>query len=155
MTKTSLVPDAFFSSSYSDQGYYEPDTSTLIRLKLASEYGYGINPATTVTDKVNLLGTGAHPFWRWLESTCRTPAGLGRIEGNFEKFLLDGRTGLPLRRYPRRYAPLNIGEDIEAVISGRPLPPARANYLEEWRQAAAEAERETYRFQKGVNVFDQ
>lgn len=64
-----------------DQGYYEPDTSALIRLKLASEYGYGINPATVVTDKMNLLGSGAHPFWRWLESTCRTPAGLGRIEG--------------------------------------------------------------------------
>ena len=147
-----------FSSAFikhSDQGYYEPDTSTLIRLKLASEYGYGINPATSITDKVNLLGTGAVPFWRWLQSTCRTPAGLGRIEGNFEKFLIDGRTGLPVRRYPRRYAPLNMSDDIEAVISGRPLPPARANYLEEWRQAAAEAERDTYRFQKGVNVFDQ
>jgi hypothetical protein len=138
-----------------DQGYYEPDTSTLIRLKLASEYGFGINPATSVTDKVNLLGTGAHPFMRWLQGTCRTPAGLGRIEGNFEKFLLDGLTGLPLRRYPRRYSPLNIADDIEAVIAGRPLPPAKANYLEEWRTAAAEAERDTYRFQKGVNVFDQ
>ena len=63
-----------------DQGYFEPDTSTLIRLKLASEYGYGINPASVVTDKVNLLGTGAHPFWRWLEGTCRTPAGLGRVQ---------------------------------------------------------------------------
>ena len=54
--------------------------------KLASEYGYGINPATVATDKMNLLGTGAHPFWRWLEGTSRTPAGIGRIEGNFEKF---------------------------------------------------------------------
>ena len=66
--------------SPTDQGYFEPDTSALIRLKLASEYGYGINPATTLTDKVNLLGSGAHPFWRWLEGTCRTPAGLGRVE---------------------------------------------------------------------------
>jgi hypothetical protein len=41
-----------------DQGYFEPDTSALIRLKLASEYGYGINPATVLTDKMNLLGTG-------------------------------------------------------------------------------------------------
>lgn len=138
-----------------DQGYYEPDTSQLLRLKLASEYGYGINPSTVVTDKVNLLGTGAHPFWRWLQNTCRTPAGLGRIEGNFEKFLVDGRTGLPLRRYPRRYRPLNIQDDIEALLAGRPLPPAGANYLEEWRQAAAEAERDTYRFEKGLNVFDQ
>lgn len=71
--------------SPTDQGYYEPDTSALITLKLASEYGYGINPATVVTDKVNLLGTGAHPFWRWLQSTSRIPtSGIGRVQGNFE-----------------------------------------------------------------------
>jgi glutathione peroxidase-family protein len=138
-----------------DQGYYEPDTSALLRLKLGAEYGYGINPATIVTDKVNLLGTGAHPFWRWLQSTSRTPAGLGRIEGNFEKFLIDGRTGLPVRRYPRKYAPLNLQDDVEALIATRPLPPAKANFLEAWRAAAAEAERDTYRFEKGLNVFDQ
>jgi glutathione peroxidase-family protein len=138
-----------------DQGYYEPDTSVLIRLKLASEYGYGINPSTIITDKVNLLGTGSHPFWRWLQGNCRTPSGLGRIEGNFEKFLIDGRTGQPLRRYPRKYHPLNMADDIEAVIAGRTLPPARANWQEEWRSAAVEAERDTYRFEKGLNYFDQ
>merc|ERR1712183_813314 len=137
-----------------DQGYYEPDTSQLIRLKLESEYGYGINPATILTDKTNLLGKTALPFWRWLQKNCRTPAGLGRVEGNFEKFLIDGRTGLPLRRYPRKYEPQNIKNDIEAILAGRPLPPAGANYLEEWRSAAVEAERETYRFQKGLNYYD-
>lgn len=138
-----------------DQGYYEPDTSQLLKLKLASEYGYGINPSTVVTDKVNLLGTGAVPVWRWLQTTSRTPAGLGRVEGNFEKFLINGRTGLPVRRYPRKYRALNMADDIEAVIAGRPLPPAQAGYLEEWRTAAADAERDTYRFEKGLNVFDQ
>lgn len=138
----------------SDQGYYEPDTSQLIRLKLASEYGYGINPATVITDKVNFLGKTADPFWRWLQKNCRTPAGLGRIEGNFEKFLIDGRTGLPVRRYPRKYTPLDIKNDIEAILAGRPLPPAGANYLEQWRSAAVEAERDTYRFQKGLNYYD-
>lgn len=141
--------------SPTDQGYYEPDTSQLIRLKLASEYGYGINPATVLTDKVNLLGTGAHPFWRWLQKTCRNPLGIGRIEGNFEKFLLDGKTGLPLRRYPRKYKPLDIKNDIEAVMAGKPIPPAGANYNEQWRAASVEAERDTYRFQKGLNYFDQ
>ena len=130
-------------------------TSQLIRLKLASEYGYGINPATALTDKVNLLGTGAHPFWRWLQKTCRNPQGIGRIEGNFEKFLLDGRTGLPLRRYPRKYKPTDIKNDIEAIIAGKPLPPAGANFNEQWRAASVEAERDTYRFQKGLNYFDQ
>jgi len=138
-----------------DQGYYEPDTSALLRLKLASEYGYGINPSTVVTDKVNFLGTGAHPFWRWMENTCRAPSGLGRLQGNFEKFLLDGRTGLPLRRYPRKYAPVDIKYDIESILEGRRLPPAGANFAEQWRQAAIESERDTYRFQKGLNVYDQ
>eukprot|EP00550_Attheya_septentrionalis_P007865 CAMPEP_0198287836 /NCGR_PEP_ID=MMETSP1449-20131203/6535_1 /TAXON_ID=420275 /ORGANISM="Attheya septentrionalis, Strain CCMP2084" /LENGTH=272 /DNA_ID=CAMNT_0043985879 /DNA_START=500 /DNA_END=1318 /DNA_ORIENTATION=+ len=141
--------------SPTDQGYYEPDTSALIRLKMASEYGYGINPATVLTDKMNLLGTGAHPFWRWLEGNCRTPLGLGKIQANFEKFLIDGQTGLPIRRYPRKYSPNDIKEDIQALIIGRPLPPAGANYMEEWRSANVEAERDTYRFQKGLNVFDQ
>jgi glutathione peroxidase-family protein len=137
-----------------DQGYYEPDTSQLLRLKLASEYGYGINPSTVVIDKVNILGSAAHPFWRWLQSTCRTPAGLGRVQGNFEKFLVDGRTGLPVRRYPRKYRPLNMVNDIEALLVNKPLPPAGANYLEEWRTAATEAPTNTYRFEKGLNYFD-
>ena len=50
-----------------DQGYYEPDTSALLRLKVASEYGYGMGGATVLTDKLNLLGSGAHPLMRWLE----------------------------------------------------------------------------------------
>ena len=61
------------------------DTSALIRLKMASEYGYGSNPATILTDKVNLLGSGAIPFWRWLEGSCRTPAGLGKIQVRCKK----------------------------------------------------------------------
>jgi hypothetical protein len=72
-----------------DQGYYEPDTSALLRLKVASEYGYGLNPSTVLLDKTNLLGSGADPMMRWIEGTCRTPAGLGRIELNFEKVRTD------------------------------------------------------------------
>ena len=66
--------------SPSDQGYYEPDTSSLLRLKLEQEYGYGSAPGAILTDKVNYLGSGALPFWRWIEGNCRTPAGLGKIQ---------------------------------------------------------------------------
>lgn len=140
-----------------DQGYYEPDTSVLIRLKLNSEYGYGINPAAVLTDKMNLLGTASHPFMRWLQGSCRTPQGLGKIQANFEKFLLDAETGLPLRRYPRKYLPYEMIEDIEAlVVNGEHvLPPSSVFYREEWRNAIKEADADTYRFQKGLNVFDQ
>ena len=40
-------------------------------------------------------------------------------------------------------------------MKGRPLPPAGANWREEWRNSDKEAEKDTYRFQKGLNVFDQ
>jgi len=120
---------------------------------LAQEYGYGINPATIVTDKVNLLGTGSHPFWRWIQGTGRAPDGLGRIRGNFEKFLVVN--GRPVRRYSRKYEPRDIQDDIEALLNDRKLPPAGSNWREQWRAAAKEAEADTYRFQKGLNVFDQ
>jgi len=139
----------------SDQGYYEPDTSELIRLKMTKEYGWGINPSCVLIDKINLLGTGAHPMMRWLQGQTRTPMGVGKIQANFEKFLLDGETGRPLRRYPRRYTPRDIVEDISALQKGRLLPPAGANFLERWREAEKEAVDGTYRFQKGLNVFDQ
>jgi len=141
--------------SPTDQGYYEPDTSALLKLKMEQEYGFVSGKQIVLTDKVNLLGTGALPFWRWLEGSCRTPAGLGKIQANFEKFLVDGRTGRPLRRYPRKYQPYDIAEDIAAVISGQRLPPAQNNFKEEWRTAAKESENDTYRFQKGLNYFDQ
>jgi len=141
--------------SPTDQGYFEPDTSELMRLKLNAEYNFSLNPAMILTEKVNLLGTGAHPFWRWIEGTCRTPSGIGRIQGNFEKFLVDGRTGRPLRRYPRQYQPFDIVDDIDAVIKGKALPPAGANWKEMWRDADKEAVSDQFRFQKGLNVFDE
>ncbi len=137
-----------------DQGYYEPDTSALLRLKVASEYGYG-GPGAVLTDKVNLLGTGAHPLMRWLESTQRTPEGLGRIQLNFEKFLVDGATGLPVRRYPRKYQPKLIEDDILALLAGKTVGPAGGGWLEEWRQANREADTSEYAFKKGLNWYDQ
>lgn len=138
-----------------DQGYYEADTSALLRLKMAAEYGYGLSASHVLTDKLNLLGSAAHPLMRWLESTCRTPAGLGRIELNFEKFLVDGKTGLPVRRYPRKYQPYDIENDIVSLLKGNPVGPAGANYLETWRDAQREADQSEYAFRKGINYFDQ
>ncbi len=68
---------------------------------------------------------------------------------------MDGTTGRPLRRYPRKYQPYDMADDIASLIQGKPLPPAGSNFKEEWRNAAKEAENDTYRFQKGLNYFDQ
>jgi len=46
-------------------------------------------------------------------------------------------------------------EDIEAVLAGKPLPPVGAKYMEGWREAREIAATDTYRFQKGINYFDQ
>eukprot|EP01082_Thalassiosira_pseudonana_P003999 g3490.t1 g3490 contig12:2175084-2176281(+) len=122
-------------------------------IALASKFGK--NGEFAVITKSTYSGVEPLPFWRWIEGSCRTPAGLGKIQANFEKFLVDGRTGKAIRRYPRKYQPYDIADDIAAVVQGRPLPPAQMNFKEEWRTAAKEAEADTYRFQKGLNYFDQ
>ena len=76
-------------------------------------------------------------------------------QGNFEKFLVDGRTGKAIRRYPRKYQPFDIADDIDALMKGKNIPPPGANWKEEWRNSDKEAEKDVYRFQKGLNVFDQ
>jgi len=51
---------------------------------------------------VDLLGKTAHPLYSYLMNTLRNPNGRAAVSLNFEKFLLD-ETGLPVRRYPRKY----------------------------------------------------
>ena len=68
---------------------------------------------------------------------------------------MDGQTGLPLRRYPRKYTPSDMQDDIAALVAGKQLPPPGPTWKEEWRSAVKEAEADTYRFQKGLNWFDQ
>ena len=91
---------------------------------------------------------------RWVLGKCRTPAGLGRIVANFEKFLLD-ENGRPLRRYPRKYDPYLMASETEAALKERPLPPPQNNFYEEWRGSTKDEETDLFRFQKGLNYFDQ
>lgn len=177
-----------------DQGYYEPDTSQLIRLKLASEYNFGKSDTSTyfvknsnyaniiITDKLNVLGSSIHPFWLWIQKACKIPVNdKARLTGNYEKFIIDTVTGVPVRRYPRKYLPENIQPDLTTLINDGSrrrssstssddgegggaaaasatttsveLPPPQSNYYEEWRNAVEESKRDTYRFEKGLNYF--
>ena len=84
-----------------EQGYYEPDVSELVRAKAYSQFGFGTYPTAVVFDKIDVIGNTAHPLYRYL-ALATNPNGVGRLTVNFEKFLLDG-DGKPLRRYPRKF----------------------------------------------------
>ena len=77
------------------------------------------------------------------------------MQANYEKFLIDGRTGRPVRRYPRKFDALDMLEDVEALVAGNKLPVSPKGWREQWREAEKDALTDTYRFQKGLNVFDQ
>lgn len=46
-------------------------------------------------------------------------------------------------------------DDINSLLNNKILPPARANFLEEWREAQREADISEYAFKKGLNYYDQ
>jgi glutathione peroxidase len=61
--------------------------------------------------KIDVNGSGAHPFFQWLKKEKSGLLGIGAIKWNFTKFLI-GRDGSVLKRY----APTDKPEDIEADI---------------------------------------
>ena len=61
--------------------------------------------------KIEVNGSGAHPFYQWLKKEKSGLFGIGAIKWNFTKFLV-GRDGSVLKRY----APTDKPEDIEADI---------------------------------------
>ncbi len=61
--------------------------------------------------KVEVNGSGAHPFFQWLKKEKSGLLGIGAIKWNFTKFLI-GRDGSVLKRY----APTDKPEAIEADI---------------------------------------
>jgi glutathione peroxidase len=61
--------------------------------------------------KIEVNGSGAHPFFQWLKKEKSGLLGIGAIKWNFTKFLI-GRDGSVLKRY----APTDKPEDIEADI---------------------------------------
>lgn len=143
-----------------DQGYFEPDTSALTRLKLKKEYGYGSVDKAIILDKMDWLGAQAAPLLTgYVSKLCPGPIDdtVG-VRGNYEKFLVDGSSGLVVRRYARGEEPRLIARDIEALAVGEGggviVGKARDGYLEQWRKEIDSYKMDTYRFQKGLNYFD-
>lgn len=94
-------------------------------------------PKFPLTEKVEVNGSGAHPFFDFLKNSLPVPAdetaGESVLMGspasiiwspvrrsdvawNFEKFLI-GKDGVPLKRYSRHFETIKIAEDIEAELT--------------------------------------
>jgi len=68
-----------------------------------------------IFDKVFVNGAYTEPFYRWLKVLRPGPLGTKGIPWNFTKFLLS-REGLPVHRYISSTAPLEIIQDLEALL---------------------------------------
>jgi glutathione peroxidase len=135
-----------------DQGWFEADDSNTLRLKFKSVYDFGQYPSAVVFDKADLLGGNALPLYGWLTRTMTNPWGVSRLVFDYEKFLL-GADGRPLRRYPRKFDPEMMEADIEAVLAGKPLPPASPVLVKAWEDAKREAVKSEYAFKPGLNYY--
>ena len=89
-------------------GAQEPGDAKDIAAFCQSSYGVSF----TMSDKIEVNGSGAHPLYRWLKEA----SGDAEIEWNFVKFLI-GPDGTLIRRYPPRARPEDIAADIEAVLA--------------------------------------
>ena len=136
-----------------EQGYYEPDVSELVRAKAYQQFGFGTYPTAVVFDKIDVVGGTRHPLYAYLAS-FPDPNGVGRLSLNFEKFLLD-RDGRILRRYPRKFTAFDFEADIDAATRGDQLPAPSAQFKDAWVKAASDAKKGEYSFRGNYNVWDQ
>eukprot|EP00002_Diphylleia_rotans_P005337 TRINITY_DN1446_c0_g1_i2.p2 TRINITY_DN1446_c0_g1~~TRINITY_DN1446_c0_g1_i2.p2 ORF type:complete len:119 (-),score=32.90 TRINITY_DN1446_c0_g1_i2:362-718(-) len=78
--------------------------------------GYGVT--FRIMDKVAVNGSDAHPLWTFLKETL--PDGwFSMIKWNFTKFLVD-RDGVPFKRYGTTVDPIEIENDIIALLKKSP-----------------------------------
>ena len=136
-----------------EQGYYEPDVSELVRAKAYQQFGFGTYPTAVVFDKIDVVGGTRHPLYSYL-ATFPDPNGVARLSLNFEKFLLD-IDGRILRRYPRKFTAFDFEADVAAATRGEPLPAPSAAFKDAWVKAAGDAKRGEYSFRGNYNVWDQ
>lgn len=139
-----------------DQGDYEPDDSTTVRIKVAQQFGMqsSTKGPVVVADKTDIVGKFAHPLIKYLTTNAPNPNNVTRITLNYEKFLIDA-DGKVLRRYPRMWGSDLIEKDLVAVLAGKPLPPADPRWLKAWSEADKESTRSMYSFRKHYNYYDQ
>ena len=65
--------------------------------------------------KIEVNGSGAAPLYQWLKREAPGLLGSKRIKWNFTKFLID-QQGQVVRRYSPTVKPIDLEEDIEALL---------------------------------------
>lgn len=68
--------------------------------------------------------------------------------------LYNYNSGTPVRRYPRKVLPSEMEQDIQALISGQPLPAPSTAFLKAWREANTEVQKSEYAFRYNYNYYD-
>lgn len=79
------------------------------------ELNYGVS--FLMSQKVDVNGPDAHPIFKYLSSEAKGVLGTESIKWNFTKFLVD-RAGNVVKRYAPTTKPVELVDDIEAVLAG-------------------------------------
>ena len=109
-----------------DFGRQEPGTHAEIRQFCTANYGISFD----MMSKIQVKGSGKHPFYDFLTSQESNPAHGGPVKWNFEKFLI-GRDGQVVGHYRSRVKPLadELVSAIESELGKPALPLGLKSYL--------------------------
>jgi len=91
-------------------GAQEPGTDQEI-LEFVQQY----NVTFPMFSKINVNGPDAIPLFQWVKKQAKYYT-VERIEWNFTKYLVD-RNGVPFKRYQPRIGPLELEDDIVALLN--------------------------------------
>jgi len=92
--------------------------------------GNGYVPNFPMSEKIDVNGADEHPLYNFLKRSCPAPRHVflskaaltyeplnaRDIRWNFEKFLVDGTTGIPFRRYDSGIEPADLVDDIQTLL---------------------------------------
>ena len=70
----------------------------------------------SMMSKIDVIGAGAHPLYRWLSFTAPGLLGSKAIHWNFTKFLV-GKDGQVIKHYALTDRPESLAKDIDAALA--------------------------------------
>ena len=93
-------------------GRQEPGTNRKIKEFATKKY----HAKFDLFAKIEVNGPRRHPVYAALAAAMPGALVRGKIKGNFNEFLVDGR-GLPVKHYPKRTPPAEAEQDIVALLA--------------------------------------